>query len=141
MQSRTVLICEDDYGVRTLLTRIFEGRGFRVDIARDGRVALEKLASREYAMMLLDLSMPELNGYDVIDALRQRSPRPLVLVLTADSRASAADLDANVVQAIIKKPFDLELLMLVVEGLTSIPDITRRSIGAQPRSKEDEAVC
>lgn len=138
----SVLICEDDPAVRTLLTRIFEGRDFRVDVARDGRVALQKLSAREYAVMLLDLTMPELNGYEVVAALRGITRRPLVIVLTADSRASAADLDAEVVQAIVKKPFDLDLLMLVVEGIASITADTRlRLFRGAEENDGNEAVC
>ena len=114
-----ILVCEDDEPVRTFLVRVFQRAGFTVDTAKNGTEAIEKLDRRDYAILLLDLMMPQMNGYDVVAALRQRAKRPVVLVLTANSRPVVKDLDAEVVQAILKKPFDLDLLMLVVNGLAS----------------------
>lgn len=119
---REVLVCDDDDAIRELLKRVLSRSGFVVDVARDGDDALTKMCDRDYALLVLDLMMPRVNGYDVVERLRSRTKRPPVVVLTATPRVRPDDLDPNVVQAIMKKPFDLEMLVTIAQAVVTVSD-------------------
>jgi len=80
-----VLVVEDDPDTRAALRRMLERAGWAVTEAENGRVALERLAARTPRLVLLDLMMPEMDGFDFLDAVRrQPTLRTLpVIVLTA----------------------------------------------------------
>ncbi len=108
---KRILVVDDDDAIRTLLMTILRRRGFAVDVARNGAEALDRLARCHYAVMLLDLMMPVLNGWQVLEKLAEReaSNRPVVIVLTAGSELR--DLKADLVSGSVRKPFDVELLL------------------------------
>jgi len=109
-----ILVADDDPGIVRLLKVLIEREGFSVDIAHDGREAIEKIEKGSYVLMLLDLQMPYVNGFDVLDRLRAKSRRPVVLVITALPPSQLALLDPDVVHAVIRKPFDVELVASVI---------------------------
>ncbi|HEY1015356.1 MAG TPA: response regulator [Herpetosiphonaceae bacterium] len=80
-----VLIVEDDQPTRALLRQLLEREGLAVSEAPDGRVALDSLARQTPALMLLDLMMPEVDGFEVLEALRANPAWAAipVIVLTA----------------------------------------------------------
>ena len=80
-----VMIVEDDDETRNILQRVLEGRGWRTILARNGREALELLETHIPNVMLLDLMMPELDGFGVLEQLRkdERYLELPVIVLTA----------------------------------------------------------
>jgi CheY-like chemotaxis protein len=80
---RRVLVVEDDDAARDLIRRALEDEGWEVDEAENGRVALERLADREPALVLLDLMMPEMDGFEFLETLREReepSGVPVVVI-------------------------------------------------------------
>src|SRR5207253_41942 len=79
--------------------------------------ALQLIGRHHYLVVTLDLQMPNMNGFDVIRELRSRRPRPSILVLTALPPSAYTNLDAGVVQAIVRKPFDVELLSSILTDL------------------------
>jgi signal transduction histidine kinase/CheY-like chemotaxis protein/ligand-binding sensor domain-containing protein len=82
---QTVLVVEDDGNMREMLRRTLEPAGWRVVEASNGKVALEKLDLVSPTLILLDLMMPEMDGFEFMDGLRQRrDTRPIpVIVITA----------------------------------------------------------
>jgi two-component system, OmpR family, response regulator len=120
-----ILIADDDPAIRTLLRLIVERTGLHVDLAADGQEAIALLERKNYALALLDLQMPRANGFDVVEYLRTKFPRPLIIILTALPRSQTLRLDATVVQAIVRKPFDVPFLADIIAG-------TVRSIGDAP---------
>jgi DNA-binding response OmpR family regulator len=110
---RRVLIVDDDPLVRELLTSVLTHESLDVDVAPDGRQALELMRTRPYAVVLLDLLMPEMNGFDVLKEMDEDS-RPVVLVVTGADPSTFSALDARIVHGIVRKPFEpLELAELV----------------------------
>lgn len=104
-----VLIVDDDDGIRSLLSAVCKRVGYECDNAEDGSVALEKIRSESFDVVLLDLMMPKVNGYQVIDALREMEERPQVIVVTAQGAKTTTGIeDGEVVRAVIHKPFDLD---------------------------------
>jgi len=106
-----VLVVDDEPAIRALVAKIVERAGFPVDSARDGADAIEKLESREYAVVVVDLMMPVVDGFGLIDYLKHRSnERPAVIVVSAGDPGSFRQLDGAMVHSIVRKPFDIDVL-------------------------------
>ncbi|MEM7051191.1 MAG: response regulator [Acidobacteriota bacterium] len=78
-----VLIVEDDAETRSLMRRMLDSIGWTVDEAANGRVGLERVAEAAPDLILLDLMMPEMDGFDFLEAIRNREERIPVVVVTA----------------------------------------------------------
>ncbi len=78
-----ILLADDDLNIEIFLRKILP-QNFRIDYARNGKEAIERIKSKNYDILLLDLMMPELNGYDVIRELRIKklAPELPILVIT-----------------------------------------------------------
>ncbi|HYI09529.1 MAG TPA: response regulator [Thermoanaerobaculia bacterium] len=105
-----ILIIDDDPAIRQLLRLVAERRGFSVDMASDGVEALQKLGECQYDLAIIDLMMPRLSGYEVVEQLATKTSRPTVVVVSAMTDSFVNDLDSSVVHSIIRKPFDVELI-------------------------------
>jgi CheY-like chemotaxis protein/nitrogen-specific signal transduction histidine kinase len=92
-----VLLVEDDANARDLLRRMLEKEGFSVMEAENGRVALERVAEQEPALILLDLIMPEMDGFELVAELRKHEAwRSIpIVVLTAKNVTSEDRLRLN----------------------------------------------
>ena len=109
---RRILVVDDDDAIRALLFTILKRRGFAVDTARNGVEAVQRLDRCNYTLMLLDLMMPRMNGWEVlehIDRFGVARSMPLVIVLTAGNEPR--DLNPSYVAGTVRKPFDVELLV------------------------------
>jgi CheY-like chemotaxis protein len=103
-----VLVVEDDAPLRRLLTLTLEREDLTVTVVADGAEAIDALARESFRVVLLDLMMPRISGWDVIEWLKANPsnlPRTLVVVTAAD-RNVFTELDPAIVNAIIVKPFD-----------------------------------
>src|ERR1700730_667864 len=103
-----LLIVDDDKAVRRLLARVAERAGFEVDTAKDGLQALEMLQHKQYEIAIVDLMMPRLSGYELVQKISTLNPRPVVIVATALMNGDVASLDDSMVRRVIKKPFDIQ---------------------------------
>jgi len=117
-----VLIVEDDVAIRNLLTSALEREPLRVDSAPDGVAALEKVRDAPYAVLLVDLMMPRMNGFAFVQALRELGlPNPpVVIVMTAFDEAAIRQLDSTLVHACIRKPFDVPLVVELVRDCAEL---------------------
>jgi DNA-binding response OmpR family regulator len=113
---KRILIVDDDDPIRALLMTVLRRRGFAADCARNGVEALELLAVCRYSLVVLDLMMPRMNGYEVLDHVgaMPESNRPPVLIVTAG--LGLRSFDPDFVVGVIQKPFDIELLVATVTG-------------------------
>jgi DNA-binding response OmpR family regulator len=102
-----LLVVDDDRTVRKLLTRIAERSGFDVDSAKDGIEALEMMEKKDYEIAIVDLMMPRLSGYELVQKIGALVPRPTVIVATALMNGDVASLDDSMVRRVIRKPFDI----------------------------------
>ncbi|HYH06565.1 MAG TPA: response regulator [Thermoanaerobaculia bacterium] len=125
--SRSVLVIDDDAGVRALLATLLGRRGVGVELARNGEVGLAKLQERDYDAILLDLMMPDLDGFEVVQRLRSSAPELLqkVIVMTAVAERTLGQLDAASVRKVFRKPFDISELMDEVCGVWSTAETSR----------------
>src|SRR5436189_4438477 len=110
-----LLVVDDDHAIRKLLERIARRAGFEVDGAKDGLEALEMLEAADYDVALIDLMMPRLSGYELVQRISTREHRPVVIVATALTSHDVASVDDSMVRHVIRKPFDVQA---VVAALT-----------------------
>lgn len=114
MQSFTtgigVLIAEDDGALRAMMLAVLRRCGIETTAARDGQEAIEMLQRTHFNALVLDLMMPRVSGWEVIDWLGAHPEhRPdSVLVVTAADHVAAERLNSQVVNAVFFKPFDIE---------------------------------
>lgn len=102
------LVVEDDPAIRRLVEKLLARRNVEIDTAHDGREAVEKLRSVRYSVLILDLMVPELNGFEVIEFLKRENVRVPVAVVSAVSQQALTQLDLDVVKLVISKPFDVD---------------------------------
>jgi CheY-like chemotaxis protein len=103
---RRVLVVDDDPDVRTMVVTALRQRFLHVDEAADGRQAINLLGQNRYAVILLDLLMPDVDGFTVIEAIDQKAYPPIILVVTGADRRVVDRLDPRRAHGIVKKPFD-----------------------------------
>jgi len=119
-----VLLVDDNEATCTLITAVLH-REFNVEVASDGNEAIEKLRTNQYAAILLDLRMPQPDGFAVLDHIKEHAPKQLrsVLVVTAAVAPSElARVKAYDVCAVIRKPFDVETLLDAVKACVAPGD-------------------
>jgi DNA-binding response OmpR family regulator len=123
-----ILVVEDDVQIADMLTEALTNRQYTVDVAQDGEMAWNWIETLEYDLVLLDITLPKLNGLLFCQKLRDRNFSIPVLMLTA--RDTIADkiigLDAGA-DAYMVKPFDLEELMAQIRALLRRKGSTTRS--------------
>ena len=115
---RRALVIDDDLPIRQLVTLLMARHGFAVDSVAKAETALTLLKINTYSVILLDLMMPEMNGFDLIEHLSKEQPAMLdrTIVITAFSRHGRPPLVDETVYAVIRKPFDIDALFACVEA-------------------------
>jgi DNA-binding response OmpR family regulator len=114
---RRVLIVDDDDDIRLLLEELLRGAGYGVDTASDGRAALRTFHANPSDLVVLDLSMPELDGFETLERIRDLSDVPVILLTARGGeidkvRGFRAGADDYVV-----KPFGRQELLARIEAL------------------------
>ena len=108
-----ILVVDDDASIRGLLRAVLTRVGYDVDLAAEGGAALVALATTVYRAVILDLMMPGVTGYQVIEELeKESSPHPrCLIILSATSTKNLDALDSPAVHSKITKPFEISKLL------------------------------
>jgi CheY-like chemotaxis protein len=129
-----ILVVDDEESVRSLICRILRDAGHDVEAAKDGREALSRVLERLPDLMVLDLMMPELDGWGVVDELHRQGRLPPVLMLTARSDYDTfARAVRQGVSAFISKPFRLNDLLSATRRLLEEAGREVEPVGAERR--------
>jgi two-component system copper resistance phosphate regulon response regulator CusR len=109
----SALVVDDDPGLQGLFFTLLGRDGFSVDCAPNGRMAFEYLKRGSYSVILLDLMMPDVNGFELLERLERESPALLrrVIIMTGASQRDVDSLDSSRVWGLIRKPFDIDDLV------------------------------
>ena len=134
----SLLVVDDEAPIRALIARVARRAGFDVDTAMDGIEALEMMARKEYKIAIVDLMMPRLSGYELVQRISTLKPRPVVIVATAMMYGATASLDDSMVRRVIRKPFDIHAVAVaLIETARQITD--SRELDAAPPEVIDVA--
>ncbi len=118
MEKKKILIIEDDRRISDNLVKGLSKKGFETDVAFDGHAGLKKAISYSFDLIILDINLPLMNGFDVCFAIREQKPGLPVLMLTAmgevDDKVEGLD---NGADDYIVKPFDFRELFARINAL------------------------
>ncbi len=136
MDETRVLVVDDDEPIRRLIGTVLRRAGYGIDEARHGGEAVGMMQENDYDVVLLDLMMPVLSGFEVIDWLAENDQDRLscVVVMSAAADRDLARLDPQVVFSVLRKPFDLAA---VVE---TVAECAERAKGSEDGSGTDNRV-
>ena len=116
--NKRLLVVDDDKQIRELLTFDIAQSGYSVDCAMDGQEGLKKALENNYDLILLDVMMPKMNGYDVCKNIRIAKPNIPVLMLTAkgsiEDKTEGFDCGAD---DYLIKPFEIQEVLLRIRAL------------------------
>src|ERR1041384_7820254 len=109
-----VLVVEDDPAIRRLVTMVLGREGYRIETANDGAEAVVKLGVRDYDAIVLDLMMPKLDGFALLETLAKRDPGRLrhIVVTSAASPNVIHERMRGIDFDLLPKPFDIGELSL-----------------------------
>jgi two-component system nitrogen regulation response regulator GlnG len=111
-----ILVVDDEPEIRSLLGAVLQAKGFEVVTAADGAVALEQVQREHPSVILMDLSMPRMNGMDALPEIKRLDPGVPVIICTAHTDLATAVRAMKLgAYDYLTKPFDVELLTLTLE--------------------------
>lgn len=130
MSKASVLVVDDEPGVREMLTDALKLQGYAVTAVADGFEALKVLRSEEFNLVVSDINMPKIDGYEMLERMRNIGDATPVILLTA--RGEKADLARGFrtgADDYVTKPFGLEELSLRIQA------VLRRTLGGDSGGK------
>jgi len=120
----TILVVDDDPAVRYMLCRLLDEENYKVVAAASGAEALQTASRNEPQLVLLDLNLPEKNGWVTFEEMTREIPLIPVIIITARSNQLFPAL-ASGVGALMEKPLDLPRLLRTIEELLAEPQNVR----------------
>ena len=120
MANELILVIDDEVETIELLSTALGRRGYEVISATDGEEGLQLIRERKPALLLLDLMMPRLSGYEVCSQLRadpQTADLPILVLSASGTLAAEKDALAAGANRFVLKPVSLKVLMNVVESM------------------------
>ena len=119
MDQRTVLVVEDDATVRALVVELLDEAGYRVLEADGGKMALRLAQEHVPSVVLVDYTLPDMSGLDVLEQLRgHRASRHIPVMLVSGRAQQLVDRDHGA-DRVLAKPFDIDVLLQQVEYLAT----------------------
>ncbi len=123
MSNKTILIVDDDKDTRTIIKTILAAKGYTTQEAASGKEALFYIASFKPGLILLDIMMPEMSGYDVMARLKMKPDTQDIPVIMLSAKAESEDILTGyqdyAVEYYITKPFTPKELINGVELVLS----------------------
>jgi two-component system copper resistance phosphate regulon response regulator CusR len=116
--ARKILIVEDETKIADTLKMGLSENGFYVEVVYDGKIGHQIISSQRFELVILDINLPGMNGYDICKAIRYRSPDTFVIMLTSlsslDNKIEGYDAGAD---DYVIKPFEFRELLLKIRAL------------------------
>ncbi|WHY79448.1 response regulator transcription factor [Neobacillus sp. WH10] len=113
-----ILVIEDEKDIAAAIEKVLKRDGYAVDLAANGSSALELIDINEYDLVILDLMLPDISGFEVLEKLRKNSQDTRVIIVSANhttgDRVKGLDLGAN---DYVVKPFDFDELRARIRAL------------------------
>ena len=119
-EKKRVLVADDEENIRWVLETSLATAGFEVDCAAGGREAVRKARGRSYSLILLDISMPDMNGFEVMTQMRNGGiDSPVIFITARNTPSNAIDSMQLGAYDYVTKPFDLEEVNRLAEKAAS----------------------
>jgi DNA-binding response OmpR family regulator len=116
--SKTILIVDDDYELSDGLRTILERQGYRVMQARDGQQGKQMIYNQNPDLVILDMMMPKMGGYPVLEHFRDKGDAPPIIMITANEGSRhKAYAEMLGVDDYLRKPFAMDKLIEAVQRL------------------------
>lgn len=115
-----VLVVDDEEALRTVLSTELKGEGYEVDTASDGDEAISIVQNKKFDLLLLDIKMPKVDGFEVLKFVKKGFPSVKVIMLTgfADLK-NAIESKKLGAEDFVSKPYDLVDLLTTIERVLS----------------------
>ncbi len=121
---RKILLVDDDPAVRKMLGLLLTGEGYTVLLAINGSESVQVVRATEVDLVLLDLNMPGMDGWETFEQLASENPMLPIIVITARPNQSFTAMAAGI-GALLEKPLDLPKLFHTIHDLLDEPDDVR----------------
>jgi two-component system nitrogen regulation response regulator NtrX len=136
MTRKNVLVVEDDGSIRDLLEAVLRRSGHTFAMAPDGSSALEQLRSAAFDVVLLDLLLPDVTGFDILremkTTLAQMVPRTIVMTAAAETSLRNSD-ELDGTWCVLRKPLDIEDLVSEIDACRAQRQRGRKPpVGVEP---------
>lgn len=125
-----LLIVEDNTDYRELLTSFLENEGHEVIAAADGETAVEAVMNAEFNLIILDIMLPQMDGFEVCRRIREKSDVPVIMLTALDSEIHQMKGYMLRIDDYVAKPVSMPLLIRKVEA------VLRRTMPNQPKTLE-----
>jgi CheY-like chemotaxis protein len=107
-----ILVIDDEPGIREILTKMLESRGYQVVACADGQSALHRFQEEPFDLVVTDLNMPGLSGWEVAREVKLHAPRtPVILITGTVYQVDLVETRANGIDFVIWKPFEFREVM------------------------------
>lgn len=115
----TILIADDEISIRKFLSRVVEGMGHRVLLAENGKIALNVFESESIDLSLVDVNMPDMDGIQYLEKVKEKDPDAVVIVMTGfPSAETIIETIEDDGYTYITKPLDISRVKdLITHGL------------------------
>ena len=125
MSIQRILVADDEESIRWVLSKALIKKGFKVDLAEDGKQALSMFRSNNYDLAVLDIKMPGLQGLELLKKVQEEYPEILVVIMTAESTMeNAVNAMKNGAYDYLTKPFDLDALDAIILKAQKAAEVT-----------------
>ena len=115
----SILVMEDDVNIQELIVEFLKAEGYDVDYASDGLEGIQLFKKKEYDLVLLDIMMPNLDGYSVCKMIRQTSNVPIIFLTALNEESNQLKGFELECDDYITKPFSFNLLIQRVKAVLS----------------------
>ncbi|TMF58791.1 MAG: response regulator [Chloroflexi bacterium] len=126
--SRLILVVEDDVMMQKMALKILRSRGFRCELAKDGRQAVALAASLRPGLILMDMSLPEMNGWEATRELKAVPALASIPVVAITAHAMVGDRESALAAGCVEcltKPYELADLVAIAERYAGPPDLLK----------------
>ena len=115
-----ILLIEDEEDLADLLSQLLQIQGYQVEVAYEGRTGLAKIRSQAFDLVITDLTMPIVSGWEVLEELRE-SPEHSTIPVIVTSAGEARNQAKRYGHAFVAKPFALHQMLAAIDELIGPP--------------------
>jgi DNA-binding NtrC family response regulator len=136
MATKSILVVDDEAGIRSLLFELLSNQGYQVSVAKDGMDSLDQMKERRFDLLITDVSMPGLDGVELLKRMKEAGRRERVIVMTGEP-IEPADLGEGLqpVYRLLQKPFPIQGFLDVVYSALAKSSRSRGERGVRNRRR------